>query len=649
VVIIKVKDMWPLTVKLYWDPWRNVPIIKPKQEEIDLLYQLKLSEPGDARPAFRGDYERLRTAIVYEFGDDKLYRKYVEGKFILLNKVPHWDVMYEVVSSGNVIGQLYYDPYSLTWRFRLTYQGAYLALQDNIVDTVRAQPPFHADKVIEKSISTSSKQVVVVDERGSIRGIGEVKGKEVTVTKVFYDRTLPVETSDKEVTLEDVLKYNDEGLESLEDKAIKYLKRIQRRYPGLKPVVSYSGGKDSLVTLDLAHRAFENLEIIFNDTGLEMPETINNVNTVSNLYDHKLHVASAGDIFWRAVEVFGPTGKDYRWCCKVAKLVPIAKLTKTLWPSGALNMVGQRAFESLDRAKSPLIWRNKWIPHMVSTTPIQYWNQLACWLYVYKHRLPYNVLYEEGFDRLGCYLCPSCALAEFEDVKRIHPDLWEKWLKVLRDWQTKLNMPSEWVKYGLWRWLTPATAKKRVVHRLPGYVINWREEYTLRLRESRVNLVPIEISEVDKTISLKFNRELVPSSIRKVFITNLVNIGFALIKEKSLVFEKNGVKFEFSSDSLRVSPLKDSSALEDLADVLKTIYRVHGCVYCGSCVLWSKKGAVKLTPNGPYPVEHLNSREARLYIEVCPISDQLVEKIVMPLVMNDYGAYKRKTRRKLVL
>jgi phosphoadenosine phosphosulfate reductase len=58
---------------------------------------------------------------------------------------------------------------------------------------------------------------------------------------------------------------------------------------------------------------------------------------------------------------------------------------------------------------------------------------------------------------------------------------------------------------------------------------------------------------------------------------------------------------------------------------------------------------VKLTPNGPYPVEHLNSREARLYIEVCPISDQLVEKIVMPLVMNDYGAYKRKTRRKLVL
>ncbi|MEM0001430.1 MAG: phosphoadenosine phosphosulfate reductase family protein [Desulfurococcaceae archaeon] len=641
--------MWPLTVRLFWDPWRNTPVIKPKQEEIDLLYQLKLSEPGDARPAFRGDHERLRTAIVYEFGDDKLYRRYIEGRFLLLNKVPHWDVMYEVVSSGNVIGQLYYDPYISTWRFRLTYQGAYLAYQDNIVDVVKGKPPFHVDKAIESNISTSSRQVVIVDEKGSVRGVGEVISNKVVVAKVFYDKTLPVETSGKTASLEDVLKYNREGLEALEEKAIKYLKRIQNRYPSLKPVVSYSGGKDSLVTLDLAHRAYGSLEIIFNDTGLEMPETLNNVEKVADLYGHKLYVASAGDIFWRAVEVFGPPGKDYRWCCKVAKLVPIAKLTKTVWPGGALNLVGQRAYESLDRAKSPLVWRNKWIPHMISTTPIQYWSQLACWLYIYKYKLPYNRLYEEGFDRLGCYLCPSCALAEYRDVERKYPELWSKWLSVLEKWRDKLNMPSEWISMGLWRWLTPATAKKRIIHRLPGYSINWRDEYLSRIRGSRVSIIPEEVINANKSLVLKFNNELVTEEKREIFIKNIVNVGFNIINENPLVFEKNGNVFELTGEILRVTMQEESEGFEDLVDVLKVVYRINGCVHCGSCVLWSKKGAVKLTQNGPYPVEHLNEKQARLYIDVCPISDQLVEKVIVPLITNDYKSYKRKSRRKPIL
>jgi len=135
-----------------------------------------------------------------------------------------------------------------------------------------------------------------------------------------------------------------------------------------------------LLALDLTHRALGDIEVIFNDTGLEMPETLRNVEEVSRYYGYTLNVASAGDIFWRAVEIFGPPGKDYRWCCKITKLVPIAKLTRAKWPSGALNIVGQRAYESLDRAKSPLVWRNKWIPHMISTTPIQYWSQLSTWL-----------------------------------------------------------------------------------------------------------------------------------------------------------------------------------------------------------------------------------------------------------------------------
>ncbi|MEM0110948.1 MAG: phosphoadenosine phosphosulfate reductase family protein, partial [Desulfurococcus sp.] len=465
--------IWPKTAKIYWDPWRNIPVVRPRQEELDLYYAVRLSEPGDARPVFPGDLEKLKDAILYEYGSDKVYMRLFNTGFMLFNKVPHWDLMYEIVSSGNVLGQLYYDPFREKWRFRLTYSGAYIASEEGLVDKAVLEGPIYTGREVKPAPSTSMRQLIIVDKTGNIRGLGEVYGDSLIIVKTFHDRTMPVETSGKSASIEDVLKHNEEGLEALAGKSISYLKRLRGKYR-LPVSVSYSGGKDSLVALDLAYKAFGELEMVFNDTGLELPETIKNVHEVSEKYGVRLHIASAGDIFWRAVTVFGPPGKDYRWCCKVAKLVPIARLTRTLWPNGALNIVGQRAFESLDRAKSPRVWRNKWIPHLVSTSPIQEWSQLECWLYIFKHKLPYNKLYERGFDRLGCFLCPSSALAEFKDVEKEYPELWGKWERILEEWRVKLGQPAEWVKLGLWRWLTPASAKRRIARHIENYSIDWR-------------------------------------------------------------------------------------------------------------------------------------------------------------------------------
>jgi phosphoadenosine phosphosulfate reductase len=43
----------------------------------------------------------------------------------------------------------------------------------------------------------------------------------------------------------------------------------------------------------------------------------------------------------------------------------------------------------------------------------------------------------------------------------------------------------------------------------------------------------------------------------------------------------------------------------------------------------------------------LDERSTRIFIEVCPVSDQLVEKIVISLILGDYKSFKRKSRRKL--
>ncbi len=636
------RRIWPKITKIYWDPDYDIPVIRPRSEQVDLFYVLKLTEPGDARPGFLRDYERLRKSIEYELGSDKLYKELFESKFILLNKVPHWDQMWEIISSGNVWGQLYYDPYRVRWRFRLTFAGAYYGVENNIVEKIIVHWRIRKGQVLEAG--TDVNQVVIVDENNRVMGIAEKRDSKYVVIRVFRGGKPPVETSNRKSDLNTVLKYNREGIEWFKERSIRFLKKLYEKHK-LPVVVSYSGGKDSLVALHLTLEALGNATMLFNDTGLELPDTIDNVEYVKNYFDLKLVEAKAGNAFWEALPIFGPPGKDYRWCCKIAKLTPIAKTTRAKWSTGALNIVGQRAFESIDRAKSPVVWRNKWVPHLLSTTPIQDWNQLTVWLYIYLHKLPYNPLYDVGFERLGCYLCPSSTLAEFHEIEKKYPCMWRKWLEELEKWRVKLNQPLEWITLGLWRWATPATAKYRLAKHVEGYKIDWKEEYRKRLLFSKTEFAPMKSIVYKDELIIEFNRNLIDQGELLSFKANMEMLKYkVIIEDDEIIIETRGSRINIAGNKLRVTPYKSVENLEDLVDVLKTIYRIKGCVKCGSCVLWCPLKRIRLTDKGPVPPT--NCPACRVCLEVCPISEVLVEKIVLPLITNDPYIWSRPSRRR---
>ncbi len=636
------RRIWPKITKIYWDPDYDIPIIKPREEQIDLFYVIKLTEPGDARPGFPHDYKRLEESIKQEFHSNKLFNEWFRDKFILLNKVPHWDQMWEVISSGNVWGQLYYDPFRDTWRFRLTYSGAYYAVENGIVDYIIYNGKLRRNTVLDKKVSG---QTVIVNSDMEILGLAEEIDGKTIVTKVFRNGKPPIETSMKSSDLETVLKHNEESIERYRRRAVGFLKKIHHRNPGFPVVVSYSGGKDSLVALHLTLEAIGDAILLFNDTGLELPDTIDNVEYVSKYFGLKLVIARAGNVFWDSVQRFGPPGKDYRWCCKIAKLVPIARTTRRYWGSGALNIVGQRAYESIDRAKSPQVWRNKWVPHLLSTTPIQDWNQLILWLYIYKYRLPYNPLYDRGFERLGCYLCPSSTLAEFKEVEKSYPCMWRKWLEVLEYWREKLGQPEEWATLGLWRWATPSVAKYRLARHIEGYTVNWREEYINRLLYSTAGLAPLKIIEENDSLKIMFNKKIVDRDEVNIFKANvlMLNYRFELL-ENNIVIQTEGTTIHIKDNVLEITPYINVDNLEDLVDILKIIYRLKNCSKCGSCILWCPLKTIKLTENGPYPVNRCDG--CRICLEVCPVSEVLVEKIVVPIIINDPHAWSRPSRRR---
>ena len=199
---------------------------------------------------------------------------------------------------------------------------------------------------------------------------------------------------------------------------IKQLRKTVNRYSELPVAVSISGGKDSLATLLLVLEAGIRPKLIFTNTGLEFPETVENVKRTAEKYDLEIYIGEAGDAFWRALEHFGPPAKDFRWCCKTCKLGPTASMIRQHFPDGVLSFIGQRQYESAQRYEKGNIWENPWVPGQIGASPIQNWPALLVWLYIFQQKGDYNPLYERGMERIGCWLCPASDLGEMEEVQK---------------------------------------------------------------------------------------------------------------------------------------------------------------------------------------------------------------------------------------
>jgi len=245
------------------------------------------------------------------------------------------------------------------------------------------------------------------------------------------------------------------------EEAISFIKEQVEKHKG-NVAVSYSGGKDSLATLSLVLEAGIKPEMFFINTGIELPETVENAEMVSRHFSLPLKIADAGDAFWRALEYFGPPGKDHRWCCKTCKLGPTVQTVKNDFEGEVLSFIGQRAYESQQRKEKGETWENPWTPGQHGASPIQRWSALHVWLYIFDRKLPYNSWYKRGMERVGCFLCPTMDLGEAEILKTEYEG-YAKWEEYLKDYFAERGMGDEWVKYGLWRWKQPpASVLKRL-------------------------------------------------------------------------------------------------------------------------------------------------------------------------------------------
>lgn len=212
---------------------------------------------------------------------------------------------------------------------------------------------------------------------------------------------------------------NKEVLNGLVQDTIKFIYNTFLAYKDKVDIfhVSFSGGKDSEVALDLVQRALPHNDfvVIFGDTGMEFSDTYEAVEMAKKRcedYNIKFYVAKSHMKPSDSWKLFGPPASAIRWCCSVHKTTPqLLTIREIVGKENFREMafVGVRGDESLRRSGYDFVSYGTKHRGQYSCNPILEWNSAEVYLYLYSNRLPINKAYKRGNSRAGCLVCPMSA------------------------------------------------------------------------------------------------------------------------------------------------------------------------------------------------------------------------------------------------
>lgn len=208
----------------------------------------------------------------------------------------------------------------------------------------------------------------------------------------------------------------------LEKLAAETIKKIFNTYADFKDkvdvfYVAFSGGKDSVVALDLVQRALPHnrFKVLFGDTGMEFPDTYRIAEQIKSFCaEAEIEFLCSKCDFepeytWRQ---FGPPAQTMRWCCSVHKTAPQIILLREYMGNPhfrGMAFTGVRGDESASRSEYEDVSLGEKVRGQYSCHPILEWNSAELFAYIYDRDLLLNEAYKKGNSRAGCLVCPLAA------------------------------------------------------------------------------------------------------------------------------------------------------------------------------------------------------------------------------------------------
>lgn len=206
------------------------------------------------------------------------------------------------------------------------------------------------------------------------------------------------------------------GEETLEDKVTMAIKQIKAFASMCNPVIAYSGGKDSVLLAHLVRKAGVTLQMVYNNTTIDPPQTL------SFVKQHNAIVHQPNYTFLELVEKKGFPTMFRRFCCKELKERYIADNI----------LIGVRQDESVKRKKRYCAFEDDMRYSARQSThrlaPMIYFTDDDVKAIITKEGLECHPIYYDENERfhverrLGCIGCPlqgDRGVAEFKQYPRL--------------------------------------------------------------------------------------------------------------------------------------------------------------------------------------------------------------------------------------
>lgn len=267
-----------------------------------------------------------------------------------------------------------------------------------------------------------------------------------------------------------------------------------------KPLlITYSGGKDSDVLLDIARKCLkpDEFEVLNSHTSVDAPETVYHIREVFKEVrgggtQCTVHIPKDKDgkqiTMWNLIpKKKMPPTRMVRYCCAVLKeaSTPNRICAVGVRASESSGRKGRDIFAirgatkkddhfySLEHSKEVFeeskdrdpIWDCTLIKQMrenkdIIVNPIYEWTDSDIWEYIRKNNVKYNPLYDRGYKRVGCIGCPIAnykemmkEFAEYPKIKNAYIRAFQRMIdqydderKAKMDWESGQDVFDWWTE-----------------------------------------------------------------------------------------------------------------------------------------------------------------------------------------------------------
>ncbi len=350
-----------------------------------------------------------------------------------------------------------------------------------------------------------------------------------------------------------------------------------------KFIVSFSGGKDSQVVLDLCTRAIPpyEFEVIYSDTGYELPPSLKLYEELQNYYKERFpslqfSIARNHESVLNYWDKIGIPSDTHRWCCSVMKTAPLYRCLKIEGNKQArvLAFEGVRTEESSRRSGYSRIGKGVKHSFVVNARPIFGWNTTEVFLYLFSHNMPINEAYRIGKPRVGCILCPFGSPWDDMIVERTYSKELSPFLSRIEKIVDERKIPNstEYIKERLWKLRSSGTntGNKTIVKVIPT-----------------ANSIEINVDNPQNSVLLWL------PTIGDIVIQRTAAGGGIGI----LTFEKEKYNFEFKESAKNIIlTVVDGNNVRLRYFLKRIVYKDAYCINCESCEVECPTGALSVYP-----------------------------------------------------